>query len=249
MYNALFPPAGATSEAADCSAYPAQAPSYRLRAIGAGGGGCFSPSDFTCSPAGAAFPPPPPPPPDLVIPSNPNTTFRPDAVCARDADGGPFRLRSSVQVQTVTIFPSRYTAFCFGVELANPAPAPSPACSGTRVTQLAFNARADRRSDLLSVIVRGPADQRRLPLSGDAWWAVPGAATQGASLPIGNALWVRPVDWTVNTVRDLQGRGRAQVCLELRPGVGLSDFCLGGAGGCSVAVYSSDTCCPVGVAA
>ncbi|KAG2493485.1 hypothetical protein HYH03_008301 [Edaphochlamys debaryana] len=43
------------------------------------------------------------------------------------------------------------------------------ACSGTRVTQFAFNARADRRSDLLSVIVRGPADQRRLPLSGDAW--------------------------------------------------------------------------------
>ncbi|KAG2489723.1 hypothetical protein HYH03_011830 [Edaphochlamys debaryana] len=250
VFNALFPLTSA-STAGRCAGYPAQAASYRLRAndgVSAGGGGCFSPSDFNCSSGSSVVVPMPPP---GVVPVAPGDTgvFPPDAACAKDASGGPFRLQPSVQVQTVTIFPSRYTAYCFGVVLASPAPEPSAACSGTRVTQLAFQARADRRADLLSVLVRGPADQRRLPAPGDAWWALPGAAGAIGSRSIGDALWVRPVDWTVDTVRELSGRGRAQVCLELRSGVALGDFCVGGAGGCSVAVYSSDTCCPVGAAA
>ncbi|KAG2489721.1 hypothetical protein HYH03_011828 [Edaphochlamys debaryana] len=250
VYNALFPPTSA-STAGGCAGYPAQAASYRLRAndgVNAGGGGCFSPSDFSCL-SGSSTPPSPLPQPGFRAPAFLDSAFPPDAACAKDASGGPFRLQPSVQVQTVTIFPSRYTAYCFGVVLASPAPEPSAACSGTRVTQLAFQARADRRADLLSVIVRGPADQRRLPLAGDAWWALPGAAGAIGSRSIGDALWVRPVDWTVETVRELSGRGRAQVCLELRSGVALGDFCVGGTGGCSVAIYSSDTCCPVGAAA
>ncbi|KAG2489717.1 hypothetical protein HYH03_011824 [Edaphochlamys debaryana] len=249
VYNALFPPTSA-STAGGCFAFLAQAASYRLRAtdgVNAGGGGCFSPSDFSCL-SGSSTPPSPLAKPGFRAPAFLDNAFPPDAACAKDASGGPFRLQPSVQAQTVTIFPSHYTVYCFGVVLASPAPGPSAACSSTRVMQLAFQARADRRADLLSVIVRGPADQRRLPLAGDAWWALPGAAGTIGSRPIGDALWVRPVDWTVDTVRELSGRGRAQVCLELRSGVSLGDFCVGGAGGCSVAIYSSDTCCPVGAA-
>ncbi|KAG2489722.1 hypothetical protein HYH03_011829 [Edaphochlamys debaryana] len=218
VFNALFPPTPA-STAGGCAGYPAQAASYRLRAndgVNAGGGGCFSPSDFSCL-SGSSTPPSPLVKPGFRAPAFLDSAFPPDAACAKDASGGPFRLQPS-------------------------------ACSGTRVTQLAFQARADRRADLLSVIVRGPADQRRLPAPGDAWWALPGAAGAIGSRSIGDALWVRPVDWTVDTVRELSGRGRAQVCLELRSGVALGDFCVGGTGGCSVAIYSSDTCCPVGAA-
>lgn len=129
--------------------------------------------------------------------------------------------------------------------------------------QLAILANATQRGALTSVVVRGSADQRRLPVSSpatstptsngtaealDAWWVRPGAT--GADRKLGNALWVRPIDWNADLTRDLVARGRAEVCLELRPGVGLGGFCLGDGGAtCYVAIYSSDTCCPVAGAA
>ncbi|PNH10336.1 hypothetical protein TSOC_002944 [Tetrabaena socialis] len=233
VYDTLFPPAAGTSGAGNCTSYPAAAATYRLRASDtsalAGGKACFSAADYDCSKP------------------RPAAGFPPDLTCSRDSPAGLFALRPSVQSTAVSIFASRYQAYCFGLQLASPAPNGSSSCTSNRIVNVALYLNSTLRSSLTSVILRGATDQRRVPtaLGGvaaeDAWWLRP-----GGTRVVGNALWVRPLDWNADLTRDLVARSRAEVCLELRPGVALSDLCLGGVPGtCFVSLISSDTCCPV----
>ncbi|PNH07393.1 hypothetical protein TSOC_006171 [Tetrabaena socialis] len=233
VYDNLFPPAAGAGGSGSCVAYPATATSYRLHASDggalAGGSARFSAADYDCSKP------------------RPAAGFPPDLTCSRDSPVSAFVLRTTVQNSTVSILTARYQAYCFGIQLASPVPNASSSCASNRVVNAAFYLNATMRSSLTSVILRGATDQRRMPTalggvpSEDAWWLRPGGGRV-----VGNSLWVRPLDWNVDLTRDLVARNRAEVCLELRPGVALSDLCLGGVPGtCFASIISSDTCCPV----
>ncbi|KAG2425688.1 hypothetical protein HXX76_013530 [Chlamydomonas incerta] len=257
LFDSLFPPlATGAGSGGGCAAYPPTARSYRLRASdgsassssssSSGGGtitgGCFPADERDCSTAAPA-----------------TSAFPPDAACSKDSPAGAFRLRRDIEFKNVTILTTRYQLHCFGIQLNTGASTNTTACAGSsRVTQLAVLANVTQRAALASVVVRGSADQRRLPLSPgtasttsngtadilDTWWVRPGAT--GTDRRVGNTLWVRPIDWNTDLTRDLVSKGRAEVCLELRQGVGLGAFCLGdGSATCYVSIYSSDTCCPV----
>ncbi|KXZ50638.1 hypothetical protein GPECTOR_15g322 [Gonium pectorale] len=236
VFDALFPPLPGAS-ATGCAAYPAAARSYRLRASdgsGAGGAGaCFAASDHDCS-----------------VPKFSLSSFPPDPSCGKDSPNGFFKLRSAVQFENVTILFSRYQVYCFGIELNTATPSTNISCTGNRVLQVAFYANITMRASLTSVIVRGVTDQRRLPsitaagAPDDGWWVKPGST--GANRVVSNTLWLRPLDWNVDLTRDLIQRSRAEVCLELRNGTSLGDFCLANTPNtCYVSIYSSDSCCPV----
>ncbi|PNH07394.1 hypothetical protein TSOC_006170 [Tetrabaena socialis] len=232
VYDNLFPPAAGAGGTGSCAAYPAAAANYRMVAsdggAAAGGSACFSATNYDCSKP------------------RPAAGFPPDLTCSRDSPAGAFVLRTTVQNSTVSILTARYQAFCFGIQLASPAPSATSACASNRVVNIAIFANATLRASVASIIVRGAADQRRVPAAtssgtDDTWWLRP-----GTNRVVGNTLWVRPIDWNVDLTRDLVSRSRAEICLELRPGVALSDFCLGGVPGtCFVSIISSDTCCPV----
>ncbi|PNH05900.1 hypothetical protein TSOC_007800 [Tetrabaena socialis] len=233
VYDTLFPPANGTGGTGSCAAYPTAAAAYRLRAsdggTAAGGSACFAAADYDCSKP------------------RPAAGFPPDQTCSRDAPAGLFVLRPSVQNSTLSILSVRYQAYCFGIQLASPAPLASSSCASNRVLNIAFYLNATMRGSLTSVILRGSTDQRRMPTAlggvaaSDSWWLRP-----GSSRVVGDTLWVRPLDWNADLTRDLAARSRAEVCLELQPGVALSQLCLGGVPGtCFASIVSSDTCCPV----
>ncbi|PNH07389.1 hypothetical protein TSOC_006153 [Tetrabaena socialis] len=233
VYDNLFPPAAGAGGTGSCTAYPSVATTYRIIArdggAAAGRSACFSAADYDCSKP------------------RPAAGFPTDLTCSRDSPAGLFALRTTVQIATVSILTARYQAYCFGIQLASPTPIVTSSCGSNRVLTVALYLNATMRSSVTSIILRGATDQRRVSMSvggiasEDVWWLRP-----GTNRVVGNTLWVRPIDWNADLTRDLVARNRAEVCLELRPGVALSDLCLGGVpGACYASIISSDTCCPV----
>ncbi|PNH09201.1 hypothetical protein TSOC_004172 [Tetrabaena socialis] len=233
VYDTLFPPAAGAGGTGSCAAYPGTAATYRIVAsdsgTAAGRLACFSATNYDCSKP------------------RPAAGFPTDLTCSRGSPAGLFVLRATVQKSTVSILTARYQAYCFGIQLASPAPNVTSSCASNRVLSVALYLNATMRSNVTGIILRGATDQRRVSMSvggiasEDAWWLRPGGGRV-----VGNTLWVRPIDWNADLMRDLVARNRAEFCLELRPGVTLSDMCLGGVPGtCFASIISSDTCCPV----
>ncbi|KAG2489755.1 hypothetical protein HYH03_011861 [Edaphochlamys debaryana] len=230
VFDHVFPPGGAS-----CAGYTLRASDGTSRTVGAGA--CFAVPPPRACPGGVppALPAPPPSPA-----GGSTSAFPPGVACATAAGGGPFRLSPSVS-QSEVVFVSfvPYSVFCFAVTAASPAPAPTAACPGTQVTQVALRANATRRGDLLSVLLKDPGGVVSRRVASDAFWRPPGTAGV-----LGDAVWVGGLGWSAESLQ--KPSAQAKVCLQLRPLVRLRDLCVGGAQGqCAVAVFSSEACCPV----
>ncbi|KAG2483001.1 hypothetical protein HYH03_018126 [Edaphochlamys debaryana] len=230
VFDHMFPPGGAS-----CAGYTLRASDGTSRTVGAGA--CFAVPPPRACPGGVppSLPAPPPSPA-----GGSTSAFPPGVACATAAGGGPFRLSPSVS-QSEVVFVSfvPYSVFCFAVTAPSPAPAPTAACPGTQLTQIAFHADATRRGDLLSVLLKDPGGAVSRRVASDAFWRPPGTAGV-----LGDAVWVGGLGWSAESLQ--KPSAQAKVCLQLRPLVRLRDLCVGGAQGqCAVAVFSSEACCPV----
>ncbi|PNH04097.1 hypothetical protein TSOC_009772 [Tetrabaena socialis] len=219
MYDILFPPQAGTGGTGSCATYPAAASTYRLR--GSDGGVAAGGTWLVASGLFAAL---------SVVPN------------------GLWRLIScQLPGRTQPETKGRKNPPLMPPSAATDPPPHPQSCTSNRVLNIVFYLNATMRGSLVSVILRGSTDQRRVPTAlggvaaSDAWWLRP-----GGSRVVGDALWVRPLDWNADLMRDLAVRNRAEVCLELRPGVSLPELCLGGVPGtCFASLVSSDSCCPV----
>ncbi|KXZ48041.1 hypothetical protein GPECTOR_31g405 [Gonium pectorale] len=208
VYGALFPPLP-NATAPGCAAYPAAARSVQLLASDGPAQSsqpCFPAVPYNCSTAAGSFPP--------------------SSSCVLNTGGGSyFGLRSDIQIKNYTSMGVTRRMHCFGVLPSNVTPSSTSKCAGRTVSTLYFSANAALRSALSSFLVRAGRAER-ITVSNDQFWVRPQPAGNG---PLSNVLRI-PIanSWSQDLVRSLVAAGAEppEVCLELRNGTSLRDFCI-----------------------